>query len=68
VPLLAGSNADEVRAGVVLGKERPTGTSFAEQTRSRFGAAADTLLRVYPAGDGLRARYEALGAALAAPR
>jgi para-nitrobenzyl esterase len=50
VPLLAGSNADEVRAGVVLGKERPTATSFAEQTRSRFGAAADTLLKVYPAG------------------
>jgi len=50
VPLLAGSNADEVRAGVVLGKERPTATSFAEQTRSRFGAAADSLLKVYPAG------------------
>ena len=50
VPLLAGSNADEVRAGVVLGKERPTAKSFAEQTRSRFGQAADALLKVYPAG------------------
>jgi para-nitrobenzyl esterase len=50
VPLLAGSNADEVRAGVVLGKERPTAKSFAQQLRSRFGAAADALLKVYPAG------------------
>ncbi|HSD27486.1 MAG TPA: carboxylesterase family protein [Vicinamibacteria bacterium] len=50
VPLLAGSNADEVRAGVVLGRQRPTATSFAEETRSRYGAAADALLKVYPAG------------------
>jgi para-nitrobenzyl esterase len=50
VPLLAGSNADEVRAGVVLGKERPTAKSFAEQVRTKYGSAADALLKVYPAG------------------
>ena len=49
VPLLAGWNADEVRAGVVLGPRRPTAQSFAEQTRARFGPAADALLKVYPA-------------------
>ncbi|HUL78625.1 MAG TPA: carboxylesterase family protein [Vicinamibacteria bacterium] len=49
VPLLAGWNADEVRAGVVLAKERPTAKGFAEQTRTRFGPGADALLGVYPA-------------------
>jgi para-nitrobenzyl esterase len=49
VPLLAGWNADEARAGVVLGKETPTAASFTEQTRKRFGPAADMLLQVYPA-------------------
>ena len=49
VPLLAGWNADEVRAGVVLGKQKPTAKSFAEQTRARYGPAADALLKVYPA-------------------
>jgi len=50
VPLLAGSNADEVRAGVILGKKRPTAKSFVDETRSKYGAAADALLKVYPAG------------------
>ena len=49
VPLLAGWNADEVRAGVVLGPQRPTAKSFAEQLRQRFGPAAEALLKVYPA-------------------
>jgi para-nitrobenzyl esterase len=49
VPLLAGWNADETRASVVLAKQRPTARSFAEQTRSRFGDAADALLAAYPA-------------------
>jgi para-nitrobenzyl esterase len=49
VPLLAGWNADEIRASVVLAKERPTAKSFGEETRKRFGPAADKLLTVYPA-------------------
>jgi para-nitrobenzyl esterase len=49
VPLLAGWNADEVRAGVVLGPQKPTAAAFAKQLRTRFGPAADALLKVYPA-------------------
>lgn len=49
VPLLAGWNADEIRASVVLAKQRPTVARFAEQVRTRFGAGAEALLKVYPA-------------------
>jgi para-nitrobenzyl esterase len=49
VPLLAGWNADEVRGGVVLGKEKPTAASFTEDVRKRFGQADTALLKVYPA-------------------
>ncbi|MBA3886443.1 MAG: carboxylesterase family protein [Acidobacteria bacterium] len=49
VPLLAGWNADEARAGVTLGKQKPTARSFLEDTRKRFGDHADAILKVYPA-------------------
>ena len=49
VPLLAGWNADEVRAGVVLGAQKPTAQSFAEDTGKRFGSDGDAILKVYPA-------------------
>jgi len=49
VPLLAGWNADEVRGGVVLHKDKPTATSFIAETRKRFGERADARLKVYPA-------------------
>jgi para-nitrobenzyl esterase len=49
IPLLAGWNADEVRGGVVLGKEKPTATSFAEDARKRFGPDDRALLKLYPA-------------------
>jgi para-nitrobenzyl esterase len=49
VPLLAGWNADEVRAGVVLAKDKPTAASFAAQAKTRFGESAESLLKVYPA-------------------
>jgi para-nitrobenzyl esterase len=49
VPLLAGWNADESRANVVLGKVIPTAESFTEQTRKRFGEQADSVLKAYPA-------------------
>src|SRR5688572_12979919 len=35
VPLLAGWNADEVRGGVVLGKQKPTAQSFTDDARKR---------------------------------
>jgi para-nitrobenzyl esterase len=55
VPLLAGWNADEIRAGVVLGKEKPTAQSFIERTRKQFGAQADAVLKAYPASSDAEA-------------
>jgi para-nitrobenzyl esterase len=49
-PLLAGWNADEVRGGVVLAKEKPTAANFTERVRKQFGADADAILKHYPAG------------------
>ena len=49
VPLLAGWNADESRAGVVLAKQKPTAQTFTESTRKRFGDQADAVLKAYPA-------------------
>jgi para-nitrobenzyl esterase len=49
VPLLAGWNADEIRAGVVLSKTKPTAQGFSEQAKSRFGPSADEALKAYPA-------------------
>jgi para-nitrobenzyl esterase len=49
VPLLAGWNADEVRAGIVLRKDKPTSQSFTSETRKRFGGDAEMILEVYPA-------------------
>ncbi|HZB26215.1 MAG TPA: carboxylesterase family protein [Vicinamibacterales bacterium] len=49
VPLLAGWNADEVRGGVVLGKQKPTVQSFTDDARKRFGTHADAVLKAYAA-------------------
>src|SRR5262245_53199038 len=49
LPLLAGWNADEVRAGTVLGKQKTTAESFVDTTRKRFGDQADAILKMYPA-------------------
>ena len=55
VPLLAGWNADEVRAGVVLAKKKQNAKSFADQLHMRFATAADSILKVYPAGSDAEA-------------
>jgi para-nitrobenzyl esterase len=55
VPLLAGWNADEVRASVVLANQKPTAESFTEQTRKRFGDQADAMLKAYPASNDVEA-------------
>ena len=47
VPLLAGWNADEIRSSVTLAPVKPTVASFTEQTRKRFGTAADAILKAY---------------------
>jgi para-nitrobenzyl esterase len=49
VPLLAGWNLGEGRAGVTLAKEKMTAETFAKQTRERYKDAADAVLKVYPA-------------------
>jgi para-nitrobenzyl esterase len=52
VPLLAGWNADEIRASVTLNPQKPTAQSFAGDVRRRFGADADAILKAYqPASD-----------------
>ena len=55
VPLLAGWNADEIRAGVVLGKEKPTAQSFTARARKQFGEQADAVLKAYPASSDAEA-------------
>jgi para-nitrobenzyl esterase len=50
VPLLAGWNADEIRAAVTLRPQKPTVQGFTEDTRKRFGDRADAVLKAYPAG------------------
>jgi len=50
--LLAGWNADEIRAAVTLNPQKPTVASFAEKVKQRFGASADAVLKAYaPAND-----------------
>jgi len=49
VPLLAGWNEDEGRAGVVLAKDKVTAASFTAQAKERYKDAADAYLKVYPA-------------------
>lgn len=55
VPLLAGWNADESRANVVLGKEPTTAESFAARLTKQFGDRATDILKVYPAGSDTEA-------------
>ena len=49
VPLLAGWNADEIRMAVTLRPQKPTVQSFVDDTRKRFGAQADAILKAYAA-------------------
>jgi para-nitrobenzyl esterase len=49
VPLLAGWNLGEGRAGVTLAKDKMTAQHFVEQTRERHKESADAILKAYPA-------------------
>ncbi len=55
VPVIVGYNADE---GTALAPWPAGGTAqtFVNMVRSRFGAAADAILKVYPAGDDEQAK------------
>jgi para-nitrobenzyl esterase len=71
VPLLAGSNSEEMPARVILGPSEPTGENFAEAVRKIYGESADQVLKVYApktpeevlqaATDLASARFIALG-------
>jgi para-nitrobenzyl esterase len=47
VPLLAGSNSEEMPARVILGPSEPTVESFAEAVRKLYGENAGRVLEVY---------------------
>jgi len=47
IPLLAGSNSEEMPARVVLGPNQPTPEGFAEAVRKIYGESADQVLKVY---------------------
>jgi para-nitrobenzyl esterase len=47
VPLLAGSNSEEMPARVILGQNEPTPENFATGVRKMYGENADEVLKVY---------------------
>ncbi len=49
VPLLAGSNTEEMPARAVLGNSEPTPENFAAAVRRQYGEHADEVLKVYEA-------------------
>ena len=49
IPLLAGWNADEVRAMIIMNPVKPTVATFTAQATKDFGASAPQFLAVYPA-------------------
>ncbi len=51
VPLLAGWTSAEVGLGQVLGQNQPTVTNYQNAVRQLYGANADAVLRLYPAGE-----------------
>ena len=62
VPLLAGWNADEGKAQVLLNPQKTTAASFKEMAEGRFGRGAAEFLKLYPAStdDEAKASAEAL--------
>jgi len=47
IPLLAGSNSEEMGARVILGQNEPTVENFAAAVRKLYGESADEVLKVY---------------------
>jgi para-nitrobenzyl esterase len=47
VPLLAGSNSEEMSARVILGDNAPTAENFEDAVRKIYGESADQVLKVY---------------------
>src|SRR5262249_41744534 len=51
VPLLAGWNADEGKAQVLLNRQKTTTAGFKEMAEKRFGPNAAEFLKLYPASN-----------------
>jgi len=51
VPLLAGWNADEGKAQVLMSPQKPTAASFKEMAEKRFGPNSAEFLKLYPASN-----------------
>jgi para-nitrobenzyl esterase len=47
IPLLAGSNSEEMSARMILGRSEPTVENFADAVRKIYGESADEVLKVY---------------------
>jgi para-nitrobenzyl esterase len=59
IPLLAGWNADEVRAMIVMNPVKPTVDTFTAQATKDFAARAPDFLAVYPAATDAEATQSA---------
>jgi len=59
VPLLVGWNSEEMGSGFLLGPEKPTVGHFENAVKKRFGDHADSILRVYHAGNDSEALHAA---------
>ncbi len=49
VPLIAGWNADEIRAAIIMNPKKPTVASFTESSQKDFGDATPDFLKLYTA-------------------
>jgi para-nitrobenzyl esterase len=49
IPLLAGSNSEEMSLRAILGQGEPTAESFADAVRKLYGENADQVMKVYAA-------------------
>lgn len=59
VPLLAGWNADEGKAQILMSPQQPTARSFQEMAEKRFGESATEFLKLYPAANDAEALVSA---------
>ncbi|MCX6626211.1 MAG: carboxylesterase family protein [Candidatus Solibacter sp.] len=59
VPLLAGWNADEGSYRMIFGNTEPTAENFLASARKLYGANAEGILKVYPAGTAAQTKRSA---------
>lgn len=59
VPLIAGWNADEVRAAIIMNPKKPTVASFTESAQKDYGDNSADFLKLYPANTDAEATISA---------